>query len=135
MKLNLVSKEESAEEGMQRKRKSVEKESEEKYPEARGWLGNDFGSSDEDFRWIILQDANLLGALQLLLQELGLDPVAYSGCVGIGGPGFLRGGASGGGASLAHDGGTQLGTHRKWEQRCAARAVHKEEDDDGGGVG
>jgi hypothetical protein len=67
MKLNPVSKEESAEEGMRRKRKSAEKEGEEKYPEAHGWSGNDFGSGDEDFRWIILQDANLLGALQLLL--------------------------------------------------------------------
>jgi hypothetical protein len=67
MKLNPVRKEESAEEGMWRKRESSEKEGEEKYPEARGWSRNDFWASDENFRWVILQDANFLGALQFLL--------------------------------------------------------------------
>jgi hypothetical protein len=63
VKLNPVSKKESVEEGMRRKRESTEKEGEEKYPEAHGWLGNDFGPGDENFRRVILQDANLLGAL------------------------------------------------------------------------
>jgi hypothetical protein len=135
MKLNPISKEEPAEEWMRRKRKSSDKEGEEKYPEARGWSRNDFQPSDDNFRWLILQDANLFGALQFLLQELGLDPIAHSGRVGIGGLGFLHGGASGGGASLAHGSSTQVGTHRKWEQRRAAMVERKEEDDDGGGVG
>jgi hypothetical protein len=115
VKLIPVSKDKSAEERMQRKRESAEKEGEEKYPEARGWSGNDFGPGDENFCWVILQDANLLGALQFLLQELGLDLVAHSGRVGIGGLGLLHGGASGGGASLAHGRGAQPGTHREWE--------------------
>jgi hypothetical protein len=139
VKLNPISKEESVKEWIWSKRKSAEKEGEEKYPEARGWLGNDFGPGDENFCWVILQDANLLGALQFLLQELGLDPIAHSRHVGIGGLGFLRGGAGGdaggGGASLAHGGGAQPGTHREWEKRCEARAVHEEEDDDGDVVG
>jgi hypothetical protein len=42
VKLNLISKEEPAEEWMRRKRKSTEKEGGEKYPEARGWSRNDF---------------------------------------------------------------------------------------------
>jgi hypothetical protein len=63
VKLNPVSKKESTEEWMRRKRKSVKKEGKEKYPEARGWSGNDFGPGNKNFRRIILQDANLLGAL------------------------------------------------------------------------
>jgi hypothetical protein len=54
VKLNPVSKEESTEEGMQRKRESAEKEGEEKYPKARGWSGNDFGPGDENFHRVIL---------------------------------------------------------------------------------
>jgi hypothetical protein len=106
VKLNLIREEESTEKWMRRKRKSTKKEGEEKYPEAHGWSGKDLGPGDENFRRIIIQDANLLGALQFLLQELGLDPIAHSGHVGIGGLGFLHGGASGGGVSLAHGGAT-----------------------------
>jgi hypothetical protein len=139
VKLNPVSEEESAEEGMRRKRESAEKKGEEKYLEARGWTGNDFGPGNENLHRVILQNADLLGALQFLLQELGLHPVAHSGHLGIGGLGLLHdgadGGADGGGASLAHGGGAQLGTHRELEERCEARAVREEEDDDGGGVG
>jgi hypothetical protein len=126
VKLNPISKEEPAEEWMQRKRKSVEKEGKEKYPKARGWSRNDFWPGDENFRRIILQDADLFGALQFLLQELGLDPIAHSERVGIGGLRFFR---------VAHGGGTHAGTLRKWEQRCAERAEREEEDDDGSGVG
>jgi hypothetical protein len=64
---------------MRGKRKPSKEKSKEKYPEACGWSGNDFGSGNENFCWIILQDANFLGALQLLLQEFGLDPVAHAG--------------------------------------------------------
>jgi hypothetical protein len=115
VKLNPVRKEESAEEGMRRKRESSEKEGEQKYSEARGWSRNDFWPNNENFHWVILEDANFLGALQFLLQELGLDLVAHSGRIGIGGLGLLHGGTGGGRASLAHAGGAQLGTHRKWE--------------------
>jgi hypothetical protein len=115
VKLNPVRKEESAEEGMRRKRESSEKEGEEKYSEARGWSRNDFWPSNENFHWVILEDANFLGALQFLLQELGLDPVAHSGRIGIGGLGLLHGSTGGGRASLAHGSGAQLGTHREWE--------------------
>jgi hypothetical protein len=55
------------EERMRGKRKPSEEESKEKYPEARGWSGNNFGPGDENFRRVILQDANFLGALQFLL--------------------------------------------------------------------
>jgi hypothetical protein len=41
-----------------------------------------------DFRRVILQDADLGGILEILLQELGLDPIAHSGHVGIGGLGL-----------------------------------------------
>jgi hypothetical protein len=81
---------------MRGKRKPSKEKSKEKYPEAYGWLGNDFGSGDENFRQIILQDADFLDALQFLLQEFGLDPVAHGGRVGIGGLGFLHGGTGGG---------------------------------------
>jgi hypothetical protein len=113
VKLNPVSKEESAKEGMWRKRESMEKEGEEKFSEARGWSGNDFGPDDENFRWVILQNANLLGALQFLRQELGLNLVAHSGRIGIGGLGLLHSGTGGGGASFAHGSGAQPGTHRE----------------------
>jgi hypothetical protein len=140
MKLNPISKEEPAEEWMRRKRKSSEKEGEEKYPESCGWLGHNFGPGDVDFRRVILQDANLRGILQVLLQELSMDLVAHSGHVGIGGLGlgFLRdgrGGADGGGSSFAHGGGAQEGTLAEWKQGYTGMAGRVEEDDEGGGVG
>jgi hypothetical protein len=124
---------------MRGKRKPPEEKGKENYPEARGWPGNDFGSGDENFRRIILQDANFLGALQLLLQEFGLGPIAHRGRVGICGFGLLRGGAGGGTGGgrypLAHGDAAQPESHWEWKERCDARAVRKEEDDDGGGVG
>jgi hypothetical protein len=100
VKLNPIGEEKPAEERMRGERKPLEEKSKEKYPEARGWPGNDFRSGDENFHRIILQDADFLGALQLLLQEFGLDPVAHGGRVGIRGLGFLHGGASGAPAAV-----------------------------------
>jgi hypothetical protein len=80
-------------------------------------LGNDFRPGDENFRRVILQDANFLDTLEFLLQELGLDPVAHSGGVGIGGLGLLYsgGGTGSGGASLAHGGSAQPRSHGEWK--------------------
>jgi hypothetical protein len=120
--LNPVSKEELAEEQMRRKRKPSEEESEEDYPESRGRPRGDFWPSNVNFCWVILQDADLCGILQILFQKLGLDPVAHSGCIGIDGLGvrlgLLRGGrgdTSGGGTSFAHGSGTQVGALAEWE--------------------
>jgi hypothetical protein len=66
VKLNRVGKEKPAKERMRGKRKPPEEKSEEKYTEARRWPGNDLRSGDENFRRIILQDADLLSALQFL---------------------------------------------------------------------
>jgi hypothetical protein len=82
VKLNPIGKEEPADERMRRKRKSSEEEGEEKYPESCGWSRNDFRPGDLDFYWIILQDADLCVALPVLLQELGLDPIAHRGRIG-----------------------------------------------------
>jgi hypothetical protein len=95
-KLNPVGEEEPTEERMRGKRKPSEEKSKEKYPEACGWSGNDFGFGDEKFHRIILQDADFLSALQFLLQEFGLDPVAHGGRVGIRSLGFLHGDTGGG---------------------------------------
>jgi hypothetical protein len=104
---------------MRGKRKPSEEKGKEKYLEARGWSGNDFRPSDENFHRVILQDADFLSALQFLLQELGLDLVAHCGRIDIGGLGLLHGGAGdssgGGGASLAHGGGTQPGSPGEWK--------------------
>jgi hypothetical protein len=67
MKLNPVGKEKPAKERMRGEIKPPEEKSKEKYPEARGWSGNDFGSGDENFHQITLQDADFLGTLLLLL--------------------------------------------------------------------
>jgi hypothetical protein len=67
MKLNPIGEEKPVEERMRGKRKPLEEKGKEKYPEARGWLGNDLRSGDENFRRIILQDADFLGALHFLL--------------------------------------------------------------------
>jgi hypothetical protein len=139
MKLNPIGEEKPVEERIRGKRKPPEEKGKEKYPEAHGCLGNDLRSGDENFHRIILQDADFLDALHFLLQKSGLDPVAHGGRVGIRGLGFLHGGAGGGTGGgrtpLAHGKAAQPESHREWKERCKARAVHKEEDDDGGGVG
>jgi hypothetical protein len=50
---------------------------------------------------------HLLGLGQLLVPDLGLDPTANDGAVGIGRLGLLGSGAGGGGAPLAHGLGAQ----------------------------
>jgi hypothetical protein len=139
MELNLVSKEKTPEERMRGKRKPSKEKSEQNYPEARRWPGYDFRAGGENLCRIILQEADLLGARQLPVADLGLDPMPNSGLVRIGGLGFFRGGTAGGTGRgrvpLAHGGGAQQELHRngRWES-CIAGAECKEEDD-GGGVG
>jgi hypothetical protein len=65
------------------KRKPPKEKCKEDYPESRGWTGNDFRAGGKSLRQIILQDADLLGALQVLLLDLGLDPVPNGGRVGV----------------------------------------------------
>jgi hypothetical protein len=111
VKLNPISEKEASKERMRGEREPPEEECEEKYPEARRWLGNDLWTGGESFCRIVLQDADLLNACQLLILDLGLDPVSNSGRVDICGLGLLRGGNVGGTscgrASLAHGGGAQ----------------------------
>jgi hypothetical protein len=142
VELNPVSKEEFAEERMQRKRKPSEEESEEDYLKSHGRPRDDFWPRDVNFCWVILQDAGLRGVLQILFQKLGLDLVAHGGRISINDLGVRlgllrdgRGDNSGEGTSFAHGGGTQVGTLVEWEQRCTVMAGREEEDDDGGGVG
>jgi hypothetical protein len=132
VKLNPISEKKTTKERMRGKRKPPEEKCKEEYPEARGWSENDFRAGGESFRRIILQKADLLDALQLLLQELGLDPVTDGGHVGVRGLGLFHGGAGGGTgggrAPLAHDGGAQLGTHRNgrkdaMQERSARRKM------------
>jgi hypothetical protein len=132
MKLNPVGKEKPAEERMRGKGKPPKEKHKEQYPEACGWTGDDFRTGGESFRWIILQEADFLDALQFLLQELGLDPVIDGRRVGICGLGFLRsgadGGTSGGQTPLAHEDDAQLESHRNGgrdatQERCARRKM------------
>jgi hypothetical protein len=93
VKFNPIGEKKTTKERMRGKRKPPEEKCEEEYPKARGWSGNDFRAGGESFRWIILQEADLLGALLFLLQELGLDPVADGGRVGVRGFHLFCGGA------------------------------------------
>jgi hypothetical protein len=54
VKLNPIRKKEASKERMLGEREPPEEECEEKYPEARGWSGNDFRTGGENFRWIVL---------------------------------------------------------------------------------
>jgi hypothetical protein len=92
VKLNPISKKVTSKERMRGKREPPKEEREEKYPEARRWPGYDFRTGGENFRRIVLQHADLLGARQLLVSNLGLDPIPNSGRVSVGGLGLLRGG-------------------------------------------
>jgi hypothetical protein len=107
MELNPVSKEETPEERMRGKRKPSKEKSEKNYPEARRWSGYDLRADGENLRGIILQEADLLGARQIPVADLGLDPMPNGGLVRIGGLGFLRGGTGRGRVPLAHGGGVQ----------------------------
>jgi hypothetical protein len=94
VKLNPVGKEKTSKERMRGKQKSPKKKCKKDYPEARGWTGKDFRADGKSLRRIVLQDADLLGALQVLLLDVGLDPVPNGGRVDIHGFCLLRGGAS-----------------------------------------
>jgi hypothetical protein len=54
MELNPISKKETPEERMRRKRKPSKEKSEKNYPKVRRWMGYDFQASGENFRRIIL---------------------------------------------------------------------------------
>jgi hypothetical protein len=132
MKLNPVGKEKPTDERMRGKGKPPEEKCKEQYPEACGWTRDDFRTGGKSFRQIILQEADFLGALQFLLQELGLDPVANGRRVGIHGLGFLHSGADGGTGDgrtpLAHEDDGQSKTHRNGgrdatQERCARRKM------------
>jgi hypothetical protein len=62
MELNPVRNEKAAKKGVRRKRKSPEEEGEKDYPEAWRRPRKDLRTGGEGFRWVILQNANLLGA-------------------------------------------------------------------------
>jgi hypothetical protein len=96
MKLNPIGKEKTSEERMRGKRKSPQEKCKKDYPEPRGWTGNDLRAGSKSLQRIILQDADLLGTLQLLVLDLGLDLVPNSGRVGVHGFGLLCGGAGAG---------------------------------------
>jgi hypothetical protein len=111
MELNPIRKEKAAKKRVRGKRKSSEDESEKDYSEARGRPGDDLWTGDEGLRQIILENANLFGVQHLLVSNLGLDPIANDGGVGVRGLGPLNSGTGGGAgrgrASFAHDGGAQ----------------------------
>jgi hypothetical protein len=102
MELNPISKKKTVEERMRGKRQTQQQEGNKNYPESRRRPGNDFRAGGERLRRRVLQEAHLLGLGQLLVPDLGLDPAANDGAVGIGRLGLLGGGAGGGGAPLAH---------------------------------
>jgi hypothetical protein len=138
MELNPISKKKTTEERMQGKGQTPQQEGDENYPESRRRLGNDFRTGGERLRRRVLQEAHLLGLGQLLLPDLGLDPAANDGAIGIGRLGLLgggtSGGASGGRVPLAHGLGAQQELW-KWVQAEEATTVRRKEEDGGGGVG
>jgi hypothetical protein len=128
MELNPISEKKTAEERMRGKRQTPQQEGNKNYPESRRRPGNDLRAGGERLRRRVLQEAHFLGLGQLLVPDLGLDPAANDGAVGIGRLGLL----GGGGAPLAHDFSAQRGL-RKWRGwRKATGATRKEEDGVGG---
>jgi hypothetical protein len=111
MELNPICKQKTAKKRMEGKRESLEKECEEKNPESWRWPGYDLWTGGENFRRVVLQQANLLSARQLPVANLGLDPIPNIGRVSVGGLDLLCGGTAGGTshgrASLAHNGSAQ----------------------------
>jgi hypothetical protein len=138
MELNPISEKKTTEERMRGKGQTPQQEGNENYPESRRRPGNDLRTGGERLRRRVLQEAHLLGLGQLLLPDLGLDPAANDGAIGIGCLGLLGGGASGGAgggrAPLAHGLGAQQELW-KWVQAEEATAVRRKEEDGGGGVG
>jgi hypothetical protein len=135
MELNPVSKEETPEERMRRKRKPSKEKSEKNYPKSHRWTGYDFWASGENLRRIILQEADLLGVRQLLVTDLGLDPVPNDGLVRISSLGFFRGGTGRGRVPLAHGSSAQQEFCRNGRWKSYGTGAEHEEEDDGGGVG
>jgi hypothetical protein len=111
MELNPIRKEKAVKKRVRGKRKSPEDESKKDYPEAWGRPGDDLWTRGEGLRRIILQNADLLGARQLLVSDLSLDPIADDGGISVLGFGPLSGdagsGTGRGRASFAHGGGAQ----------------------------
>jgi hypothetical protein len=135
MELNPIRKEETPEERMRGKRKPLKEKSEKNYPEARRWPGYDFRAGGENLHRIILQEADLLGARQLSVADLGLDPVPNGGLVRIGGLGFLRGGTGRGRVPLAHGGGAQQEFRGNGRWKSCVTGAERKKEDDGDGVG
>jgi hypothetical protein len=108
-----VSKKKTTEEWMRGKRQTPQQEGDEDYPESRRRPGNDLRAGSERLHRRVLQEAHLLGLGQLFVPDLGLDPAANGGSIGIGRLGLLGSGAGDGGAPLAHDLRAQQGL-RKW---------------------
>jgi hypothetical protein len=89
VKLNPIGKEKTSKERMRGKQKPPKEKCKKDYSEARGWTGNNLWAGIKSLRWIIFQDADLLSTLQLLVMDLGLDPVPNSRRVGVHGFGRL----------------------------------------------
>jgi hypothetical protein len=79
VELNPIRKQKATKKRMKGKRESPEEECGEHYPEACRWPGIDFWTGDENFRRIILQKTDLLGACQLFVSKFGLEPVPDGG--------------------------------------------------------
>jgi hypothetical protein len=93
MELNPICKKKTAEERMRGKGQTPQQEGNEYYPESRRRPGDDLRAGGERFRRRVLQEAHLLGLGQFLVPDLGLDPMADDGAVGVGCLGLLGGGA------------------------------------------
>jgi hypothetical protein len=122
--LNPIRKEKAAKKRVRGKRKSSEDEGKEDYSEAWGRPGDDLWTGDEGLRRIILENADLLDVRQLLVPNLGLDPIIDDGGVGVRGLGPLSSGAGGGAgrgrASFAHSGGAQQELCGNGDERVAS---------------
>jgi hypothetical protein len=123
MKLNPIRKEKATKKRVWGKRQPSEHEGKKNYPKAWRRPGDDIWTGDERLRQIILENADLLGVRQLLVPNLGLDPVADDGGVGVRGLGPLSSGAGGGAgrgrACLPHSGGAQQELYGNGDEREA----------------
>jgi hypothetical protein len=111
MELNPIRKKKAAKKRVRGKRKSSEDGSKKDYPEAWGQPRDDLWTGDEGLHRIILENADLFGVRELLVSDLGLDPIANDRGIGVRGLGPISSGAGGGAshgrASFAHDGDAQ----------------------------
>jgi hypothetical protein len=76
MELNPICKEKTTKKRVRWKRHPSEHKGKKNYPEAWRPPGDDLWTGDERLRRIVLENADLLGVRQLLVPNLGLDPVA-----------------------------------------------------------